>query len=115
MVGNNKYVELLNERKAVFNKLYSIVQMIKGRPGAFFGQNEYSFKEVIAYLNGHVTAANLYTNIDKRSYTSLVKAEMKKMYDVDPNMHIIDMFDSVCENEQEKVTLLLEILIKFNI
>lgn len=98
-----------------FDKLFCIVQKMKERPGAFFGRAEYSFNEVIAFLDGYVVALNIYANIDKRCYTSLVKYELSKMYEIDSNVHIIDLFDSICENEKDKVTLLLKILKALNI
>lgn len=88
-----------------FDMLFFIVQKIQERPGDFFGRNEYNFREVIAYLNGYVVATNIYANIDKRYFDSKVKNELAKKFELDPNKHILDMFDLVCENEQEKTNL----------
>ncbi len=82
------------------------------RPGAFFGRKEYSFKEVIAYLNGFAVAQNIYSDKNERNYISLVKEELAKKYKFEANIHIVDLFDSICENDSEKVKLLLELFCK---
>ncbi len=82
------------------------------RPGAFFGREEYCFKEVIAYLDGFAVAQNIYSDKDERNYRYLVKEELAKKYKFEKSIHIVDLFDSICENDSEKVNLLLKLLCK---
>lgn len=90
----------------IADQLYRMIR----RPGAYFGRNEYSFKEVISFLNGFSAAQNIYSEIDERNYIYRVKQELAKKYKFDPNMNIIDLFDSICENDSEKVMLLMEVM-----
>lgn len=88
------------------------VNAISKRPQACFGRNEYTFKEVIAYLDGYVVAQNYYTDIDERDYTMRVKIYLKEQHklDIDISDHIVCIFDNLFPDEQEKIKLLLNIL-----
>lgn len=87
-----------------------------GRPGAYFGYEQYSFKEVISLLNGYVLAQKEYSNIDEGNYMSYVINELSHEYNIDSYMHIVDLFNLIYadNSEEEKTVLLYNILNKYS-
>lgn len=93
------------------------LRMMINRPGAFFGRNYYTFKEVIAYLSGYTVAQNIYTGIDERILESQVINQLSEKYEFDHDIHLIeDLFESIFpdKNDQEKAAILLDILERIN-
>lgn len=96
---------------------FSIVEMLNymvKRPGAFFGRKDYTFAQAISFLDGYAVAQNAFGGRDERFYDVKVKSELVKRYGAEYElkmpMHILDMFDAVCENEEDKLRLLAEIV-----
>lgn len=91
--------------------IYQVNAILK-RPQMCFGRDEYTLKEVIAYLDGYVVAQNYYTDVDERDYTMRVKMYLKERYksDIDISKHIVYIFDDLFTDEQKKIQLLLSVL-----
>ncbi len=83
-------------------------------PQAFFGREEYSLKEMVAYLDGYIMAQLEFSGIDERNYVFRVKMYIKQNIDpsLDVSKHIIDVFDDLADDEKTKCNLLLDILKK---
>ena len=89
-----------------------LLKKVIGRPGAYFGHEYYSFKEVISLLSGYIIAQSEYSNIDERNWMSYVTDKLSHEYNIDSYMNIVDLFDLIYadKSEEEKTVLLYNIL-----